>query len=367
MRKLYKFTLSAVLCASVFTACGKEEKYTAVVTDSPKMEVSGQGNEKDTEEVKDTQETLTVTEPDETLIPHDYTGLMVAPEENGHRVVTVTINNIKEAMPQSGIEQADVVYEMLVEGGITRLLAVYTDYDDISKIGPVRSTRMVYGIVSAEYDPIFVHYGGSDDGYAKIEEYSLDDIDGMEDQTVFYRDNSRVAPHNAYINSTTLASGITAYNLRDTKTTTDKKFKFYETDTELAKGESALKVNTPFSTYQKPYFTYNETTKTYDRFQYNAAQIDDLTGNQLTYKNIIIQVVNQYALDAGGHQAMDMVGSGSGYYATNGKFVKITWKKASDTSLTKYYLEDGTELSLNPGKTWIAVFPKDREGNISFE
>lgn len=364
MRKLFKFTISAVLCAGVFTACGKEkeDKGTDIVTDSPKFEVTSQV---DTEEKKDTP---TVTEPSDLLVQHDYTGLMVEPEENNHRAVAVMINNIKEAMPQSGIEQADVVYEMLVEGGITRLLAVFTDYDDIAKIGPVRSARMAYGIVTAEYDAIFIHYGGSDDGYEKIEEYNLDDIDGMNDQQVFYRDKSRVAPHNAYINSETLASGITSYNYRSTKAaTSDAKFKFNETDTDLASGETATKVTTPFSNYQKPYFTYNETTKTYDRFQYNSPQIDDLTGNQLTYKNIIIQVVNEYALDAGGHQAMDMVGSGSGYYMTNGKYVKITWKKTSDTSVTKYYLEDGTELSLNPGKTWISIFPKDREGNISIQ
>ena len=121
------------------------------------------------------------------------------------------------------------------------------------------------------------------------------------------------------------------------------------------------------STYQKPYFTYNETTKTYDRFQYNSAQIDDLTGNQLSYKNIIIQVVTEYALDSAGHQAMDMVGSGTGYYVTNGKYVKITWKKTSETAITRYYLEDGTELSLNPGKTWIAIFPMNQESNINIQ
>lgn len=364
MRKLLKFTLFTVLCAGLLTACGKdkEDKSTVIVTDSPKFEVTPMPS------TEEGQETPNVTEPNLSLVQHDYTGLMVEPEKNNHRAITVMVNNIKEAMPQSGIEQADIVYEMLVEGGITRLLAVFTNYDDIAKIGPVRSARMAYGIVSAEYDPIYIHYGGSDDGYQKIEEYNLDDIDGMTDQKVFYRDSSRVAPHNAYINSETLAKGITAYNLRDTKDPSlTKKFLFHETDTDLKNGETAIKVSTPFSNYQKSYFTYNETSKTYDRFQYNTAHIDDLTGNQLTYKNIIIQLVNEYALDAGGHQSMDLVGSGSGYYVTNGKSVKITWKKANDSSVTKYYFEDGTEVLLNPGKTWIAIFPKDRESSISMQ
>ena len=360
--KLIKYTISAVLLAGVLTACGKdkESKEIEIVTDSPKVEVS---SKPDIEEGN-----VDVTEPNDLLIQHDYTGLMVTPEENNHRPVAVMINNIKEAMPQSGIGQADVVYEMLVEGGITRLLAIYTDYDDLAKIGPVRSARMAYGIVTAEYDAIYIHYGGSEDGYEKIADYNLDDIDGMNDSLVFYRDSSRVAPHNAYINSDTLASGITSYGYRSTKAaTSDAKFHFYENDTELAKGESAITVSTPFSTYQKPYFTYNETTKTYDRFQYNSAQIDDLTGNQLSYKNIIIQVVTEYALDSAGHQAMDMVGSGTGYYVTNGKYVKIIWKKTSETAITRYYLEDGTELSLNPGKTWIAIFPMNQESNINIQ
>ena len=227
MRKLIKFTISAILFAGVLTACGKEkEDGSKIITESPKLEVTSHS---DTEEDKSKEE-----KKDEAQVQHDYTGLMVSPEENNHRAVAVMINNIKEAMPQSGIEQADVVYEMLVEGGITRLLAVFTDYDDISKIGPVRSARMAYGIVSAEYDAIYIHYGGSEDGYAKIKAYKLDDIDGMNDQLVFYRDNSRVAPHNAYINSETFKNGMDTYQYRLTKATpSGSKFQFYETDTNL--------------------------------------------------------------------------------------------------------------------------------------
>ena len=144
-------------------------------------------------------------------------------------------------------------------------------------------------------------------------------------------------------------------------------YAFCDIDEEIDYGGTTANLVKPGYFVNEPWFEYNEEDKLYYRFQYGDKQIDDLTGNQLSYKNIIIQVVTEYALDSAGHQAMDMVGSGTGYYVTNGKYVKITWKKTSETAITRYYLEDGTELSLNPGKTWIAIFPMNQESNINIQ
>lgn len=330
---------------------------------------SSKNTKKTTTEESTTTEIVTTEESREGQSISRWTGEWVSDEQYNNRPIAVMINNIADAMPQSGVENADIVYEMLVEGGITRLMGIFTDYADLAKIGPVRSARCTYVSVANEYRSVYVHFGGSEDGYDKIDEYDMEDFDGLTDSNgVFYRDTNRVAPHNAYVNGETITNGFasTGYNTTFSDSTKDK-FSFNKDDIELTDGIDANVVTTAFSGYQTPYFVYDTNTKLYNRFQYGEAQIDDLTNNQLTFKNIIVQFVEEYDLDAGGHQFMNVVSSGSGYYITDGKYISITWKKDSENSPTKYYLEDGTELNLNPGKSWITLFPSNRFGDVIIE
>ena len=285
------------------------------------------------------------------------------------RPIAVMINNIKQAQPQSGLADADIVYECLVEGGITRFMALFEQYDSIEKLGSVRSARHYYVEIADEYDAIFAHYGQTKYAVSEIQKRGMDTLSGLSSlgSTIYYRDSNRVAPHNAYTNAKGLLEGIKRQNSQtEYKADQEPHFQFHE-QVEKQDGEAAKTVKLNYSTYSTPYFEYDEQEGVYRRFQYGEPQIDDQTGEQLTYQNIVVQYVKEWNIDHNGYQTMDLTSSGKGTFITMGTAIPITWEKQSDDGITKYYTEDGEELLLNPGKTWISIFPNDRTFDVKFQ
>ncbi|SFR96211.1 DUF3048 domain-containing protein [Anaeromicropila populeti] len=295
------------------------------------------------------------------------TGLWVDKELVAKRPYAIMINNIKAANPQSGISQASILYEAVVEGGITRLMGIFEDFDS-KRIGSVRSARHYFCSFADEYDAIFVHYGQTKYAISKMEELGTDNLSGLEGvgTTVFYRDNSIQAPHNAFASYEGILKGTKEKKYRTERSENTNPFTFNESDIQID-GKDAKKVSLGYSNYTTPYFTYDEQEKVYKRFQFGGPHIDKSTGEQLTFKNIIIQLVKEWDIDKNGYQTMDIEqASGSGYYLTNGKVTEITWTKNEDKKERVYYDKDGNELKLNVGKTFISVFPRDRSNKISF-
>jgi hypothetical protein len=145
------------------------------------------------------------------------------------------------------------------------------------------------------------------------------------------------------------------------------RFQFYKKNTK-PKGKNAKKVTLGYSSYTAPYFTYVKKTAKYYRYQFGEKHIDRATGKQLAFKNIIIQVVDEWDIDKKGYQTMDIANtSGEGYYLTNGKAVKITWTKNENKKTRVYYDSTGKELKLNAGKTFISIFPKKRLSELIIE
>ena len=136
-------------------------------------------------------------------------------------------------------------------------------------------------------------------------------------------------------------------------------------DAENAK--KAKKVYLTFNDYSHPYFEYNKKDGLYYRWQYNNKHIDDLTGEQLAYDNIIVQFAQYSDIDRNGYQDVNLVSSGKGYYITKGKYIPITWSKSSKSDMTVFYTKDGEELKVNPGKTWISLFPSKNKDKVTFE
>lgn len=296
-------------------------------------------------------------------------GQWVPNEIGTKRPWAIQFNNFKAVSNQSGIGQADIVYECIVEGGITRLLGIGENFTG-DRFGSVRSSRHYFVSVLDEYDAIYVHYGKTKYATSKMKELGIDHMDGtVMDSLVFYRDKSIKAPNNAFTSVKGIQAGIKKLGFRtDYKEGYQPHYTFYEKDTDLTGGVSANKVSLKFSGYNSPYFTYNATDKLYYRFQFNKEHIDTLTGKQLTFKNIIIQFVKEWNIDKKGYQTMDIANaSGTGYYITNGKAVPITWKKKEADSWMRYYDEKGNELTINPGKTYITLFPKDRTQDAPIE
>lgn len=357
-----KFLLLAVLAVVLIGGCSKKDKGDSEITPTPEP----------TEAATETP-SPTAT-PTEAVENHDgemkslLTGLWVPEEVGKLRPYAVMLNNIEYASPQSGTEEASILYEALAEGGITRLMGIYEELNE-KRIGSVRSARHYFVSVADEYNAIYVHYGETTYATKKIKELGIDNLSGLTGigETVFYRDTSIKAPHNAFASKEGILKGTAAKGYR-TEYSSDYEghFKFYEKDTDLVNGEEINKVELGFSSLSTPYLTYDKESKSYLRFQFDKAHIDKNTGKQLAYKNIIVQLVKEWNKDKNGYQTMDIENAeGKGYYITNGQAVDITWKKNESTKKMRYYDKAGEELTINPGKTYIALFPVDREDHIN--
>lgn len=357
MKKQVKALLTlAILSITLLglVACGKKEE-------EPTTEAT---TEATTEEV-----TTEDAHPGETY--NELTGEWSADFEN-KRPVAVMINNIKEALPSSCTKQADIIYECMVEGGITRLLAIFSDYDELEKIGSVRSARHYYINIANEFDAIYVCYGQSKPAKKMLDNGAIDVVNGYVYDPAFYRDSARVAPHNAYTTGERLVAAI-----EDLKYSTDYDSEhkpvltFNETETDLANGTDANTVRIKFSNYSTPYLTYNAEKKLYERYEYDAPQIDNQApedDNILTFKNVLVLSSKYECINEKNDlQELTQVGEGKGFYCTNGKSIPITWKKASKDAVTEYFTEDGESLKLNPGKTWISIIGSSENADVSFE
>lgn len=298
------------------------------------------------------------------------TGEWVDEAVGNRRPVAVMLNNIIDAVPQSGIAQAGVVYEAPVEGALTRLMGIFEDYDNLDKIGSVRSSRLYYIYFAKEFDAIYTHFGQAIYAESLLGSSEVQNLNGLNlDGECFYRTSDRVAPHNAYTSADGIAKGIQKFGYRtDYQEGFERHYQFYEGaegELELTSGVKAERV-TPGYAINKPWFEYNQEDGLYYRFQYGGKQIDELTGEQLSYKNILMQVVDYY--DYGdGYLYITTTGEGTGKYITNGKAIDITWKKDSEFGVTRYYDGSGKEITLNTGKTWVCVIQSDREGKIVLE
>lgn len=352
------FLMLFVLCT---TACGKknkEEKATnteaSVVTEIPEPVV-----EETPEEVVEPEDTH------EGEVRSTLTGLWVKEKVAKKRPVALMINNISFANPQSGIGNAAIMYEAVVEGGITRMMAIFEKVSG-ERLGSVRSARHYFVSFADEYDAIFAHYGHTKWATAKIKELKVDNLSGLEGvgATVYYRDNSIKAPHNAFASAKGIEAGIKEKGYERKRRKDDNNhFTFYEEDTDLKEGEEASqKVVLGFSGYTSPYFEYNAKKKVYERFQFDGPHVDAVTNKQLAFKNLIIQYVSYWTIDTkNGYQSMDIENSkGEGLYITNGKAVPITWDKNEAAHEMHYYDANGELLNINPGKTYIALFPENR-------
>ncbi|MCR4429853.1 MAG: DUF3048 domain-containing protein [Tepidanaerobacteraceae bacterium] len=273
---------------------------------------------------------------------------------SNQRPLAVMIENEYHARPQSGLDKAGVVYEVLAEGGITRFLAIFLGAD-VREVGPVRSARPYFIDYAMEYDGIYVHYGASPQGYSDIKKLKINDIDGIYDSVTFWRDSSRKEPHNAY--SSTEKMLKTSEKRGYLKPVDLKAWKFNEKDA-APDGEVMEQFKlTYFNNYRVSY-TYDSGKKAYERFINGSPHVDRVTGQPIFVKNIIIQFNDTKVTDKQGRLEIKTTGSGNAYYISDGFCTEIKWKKSSRSARTIYTMADGAELKINPGNTWIQVLPQ---------
>ncbi|MBE6159680.1 MAG: DUF3048 domain-containing protein [Lactobacillales bacterium] len=288
--------------------------------------------------------------------------LTIINEESNSRPYAVVINNIGVARKaQTGLQDAQVIYEFLAEGGITRFVAIYKD-KDTAQIGTVRSARHNFLDVALEYDAIFVHFGGSDYGYEDIKKLGVNDIDGMTSNS-FWRENpyKLASEHTAYTSMAKIKKEAT----KKYKTTTTTKWPLNYSYNEVnLDGINATNVSVPFSDYTKNSYKYDSENKVYKRYVGNKEHVDMKTKQQFTFKNIIIAKMGWKKTASNYYLDIQDVGSGSGYYITNGKAIEITWSKKDRKSRMIYKDKNGNEIKLNDGNTFVEFQPTNQKTTI---
>ena len=285
------------------------------------------------------------------------------------RPYAVMIDNHLDALPQAGLNKAYIVYEMIVEGGETRLMALFKDRD-LEKIGPIRSSRHYFLDYALENDAIYVHFGWSPQAQADISKLGVNNINGItagENANAFWRVRDKYAPHNAVTSSLNI---IKMAEDRNYSTTSNKKsvLNYVTDEVELTDGQVANSVTIPYSYYNNVKYVYNAETKRYTRYSRDRLQKDWDTQENITTKNIIVTFVQNTTLNDGedkGRQTLDNVGTKDGYYITNGKAIKIKCKKSSRSSQTVYEDLNGNEIKVNDGNTFIQICPLNAE--VEFE
>ena len=292
--------------------------------------------------------------------------LQILDLESDTRPIAVMINNHKTAQPyQTGLNDAYLVYEIVVEGGITRMMAVFKD-KDTATIGTVRSSRHYFLDYAQENDAIYTHFGWSPQAESDINNLNIDNVNGMVDSG-FWRDeelkaNGVPTEHTAYTN---IENILKVANKRGYETTTTSKplLNYSIDEIDLSTMEGAIKADSvyiKYSDYQENTFKYDAVNKVYNKYSGDTLRKDYVTGEPFAAKNIITYQVNNYSMDSYGRQEIDNIGSGKGYFISNGYAVPITWEKKSPAGQTVYKLLNGEELTVNDGITYIQIQPKNK-------
>ncbi len=307
--------------------------------------------------------------PREGVVRSLLTNEWIDEEIAGNRPIAVMIPNEIRALPQYSLSQADILYEAKVEGSMTRLMAVFQDWQDLKKIGNVRSLRSYFAYWAFEWDSVIVHYGGPYFIYDLVDREGTETIDGQFESTSFYRTTDREKPHNAYTSGQLLTEGIEkkGYSMERPGLADETHFVFApdnSPNTLVQYGNSTVNATYIDMTEAYPltrcYFEYDEETGLYYRSQYlsggtDEPHIDGANNEQLAFSNILVQRVKQEDIGEG-YLAMQCVDTTrDGWFFTRGKGIPVTWEKASDYGATRFYDENQLQIELNTGKTMILI------------
>lgn len=375
--KKTKIWLAAIAAVFMLCACGDDLSSPVITDDVPTPAP-----------VQTTQPTSTVPETPDTLPPNIVTEDDSQPPHAGMvrsrltnewidssvantRPIAVIIPNESAAIPHYSLSEASVIYEANVEGRMSRMMAIYEDWQNLSKIGNVRSLRTYYAYWAFEWDAFIVHYGGPHFINDLIAEPTTQHIDGnlSSDSAAFFRDSSRSMPHNGYATGAGLTKVIQqkGYSLSYRGMTDSYHYNFTTKSSPNALTQYGSEAKN--ATYidmsgcyplTRCYFEYNESDGLYYRSQHlssstDGPHIDGANNEQLTFKNILVQYVKYEELSGGYLVFQCHDTTRDGWYFTNGRGIHVNWEKTSDYGATRYYDDYGNEILMNTGKTMVCV------------
>ncbi len=274
----------------------------------------------------------------------------------GRRPLSVMIENSEGARPQAGLDKANIVYEMLAEGGITRFLAVYFE-NEAEVVGPVRSARPYFISKSLEHQAIYVHAGGSEEAYNFIVAEKIDDINEFINFQPFWRSRDRNPPHNLYTSTVELRKEAQKLGFLEMMEKEDYQFK---TDrNEILRGKTVTSILIPYNRLYKVTYQYQPETMKYLRFINDEPHIDAKTKKQIQVDNVLIQFADTKVIDEEGRLSINLVGEGKGLVFFKGGSEEIIWKKVDLKSRTSFFDQAGNKIVFAPGTIWIQIVPSE--------
>lgn len=354
--------LSVLMTGILLTGCGNGEETVMSTQEAVQTESSEEAGE-GLDEVQAQSASSEITS--------YLTGMPVSAEEQNQRPIAVMINNIEQGLPQAGIEQASVIYEAPVEGRITRLMGLFEDWKDIEKIGYVRSSRDYFVYCALEHDAIYCHFGQATPYVGDLlNSDKVDNISGAvagidkPAQEAYYRTDDRKAPYNVAATGQGILADVNRLGYSTEYHDTFKQKFVFQTEedpykdapvvTEIYPGGQTSEKANGYS-HVEAYFRYEDGK--YYRYQYGGEHIDELTGNQLAYDNVILQYCHGEVRDENDYLAFRC--HGDDQYPvqvfTDGKMIEGTWSRYGDNDPAVYVDSEGNPIQLSPGKTWVCI------------
>lgn len=317
-------------------------------------------------------ETTDLQPPHEGMVRSRLTNEWVDKDVAETRPIAVIIPNEIGALPHYNLSRASVIYEANVEDRMSRMMAVFEDWQDLGTIGNIRSLRTYYAFWAFEWDAFLVHSGGPyfiDDLITQPDTQNINDHVGV-DSSAFFRDDSRPMPHNLFTTGNGLMSVIQkkGYSLKYRDLIDDYHYRFTDKANQnmlTQYGDDA--VNAIYIDMSgcypltRCYFEYNDRDGLYYRSQHlsggtDGPHVDAVTGEQLAFKNILVQYVEYEELNSDGYMVFNCHdNSQEGWYFTNGRGIHVIWEKDSDYGATRYYDDYGNEIFMNTGKTMVCI------------
>lgn len=337
-RKILALAIVALMVC--FAGCGKKDTGSETSVDLPTQA-----------EVKN--------EPKTEYYANPLTGVEeLTKEKSQDRPVAIMVNNISVAQKvQAGLSKADIVYETEVEGGITRLLAVFQDISKVEKIGTVRSARYAYIDLAMGHNAIYIHHG-QDPTYAAPHLKDTQTMVLSESNAGYRAKNGLAIEHTLYGYGNKIWDYLTKnkYNTKLTKATNWQTFA--DKDTQITYTNTANTVDVKFSNSYESVFKYDTEKGKYVRFFKTTERKDYFTNESEYFKNVFVLQTSITDYPDGYHRKIDLT-SGSGYYCVNGTYTPINWSKGNSSSSFVFTNEDGTPLTVNQGNSWVCIMGKN--------
>lgn len=299
----------------------------------------------------------TSTEPTATLIPRHLDGVLVEPGQEAFMPRAVMVDNMVDARPWSGVDQASLVIEAPAEGGITRFLTIFDGGTTTTKIGPVRSARPYYLDWAQGWDAAYFHVGGSPDAIDRLKQMgpSFANIDEMARGSAFWRATDRLAPHNAYTSGDMMMTTLDRMGFAST--TVGSVWHFQDGAASSSRG-GVTSISVPYGGSYNVVWKFDKDRGVYVRNSGGKVQ-KTLEGNSIEVQNLVVIKTDSQVLDEKGRLKIRTTGSGQAIIYRDGNKYPVIWRRSSGEAM-RFEGTDGSEFLFTRGKTWIEVTTDDR-------